>query len=293
MHLVLHSAVLPYTSIQSRKVFKGLLIQKTVRESNERGIGKERGGPPSQNSVLYMNILPTGAEYSGIFYLRVQNILPRGAKFRVVHEYFTRGCKIFRNILPPGAKYSGKFYTRVQNIPEYFTPGFQNILPPGAKYSGKFYTRVQNIPEHFTSGCKIYYLRVQNILHPGAKYSGILVQNILLPGAKYSGKFYTRVQNILPRGAKFRVVHEILPAGAKYFTSGCKIFYTRVLNIPECFTSGCKIFYLWVQNIQQNFTPGCKIFRNILPPGVKYSGIFYLRVQIFLHPGAKYFTPGC
>ena len=84
------------------------------------------------------NILPAGAKYSGIFYMRVQNI----------PEYFTCGCKIFRNISHVGAKYSGIFYLQVQN-PEYFTCGckifrnisqwVQNILPAGAKYSGIFH----------------------------------------------------------------------------------------------------------------------------------------------------------
>ena len=46
--------------------------------------------------------LITGAKYSGIFYLWVQNI----------PEYFTCGCKIFWNILPAGAKYSGKEIVR-------------------------------------------------------------------------------------------------------------------------------------------------------------------------------------
>ena len=186
---------------------------------------------------IFRNILPAGAKYSGLFYirgakysgilyLRVQNILHVGAKYftcgckifwkfsqRVqnIPEYFTFGCKIFRNTLPAGAKYSGIFYPRVQII-----------LPVGVKYSGIFYPRVQNIPEYFTFGgakySGIFYLRVQNI--PEYFTCGYKIfRNILPAGAKYSGIFYLWVQNILPAGAKYKV-HESIDYSQPGFYAG-------------------------------------------------------------------------
>ena len=84
---------------------------------------------PATNSSQYLALmqlisnnlgsseLSDSTEIGGILIPFLQNI----------REYFTRGCKIFyprvQNILPAGAKYSGIFYPQVYNIPEYFTRG--------------------------------------------------------------------------------------------------------------------------------------------------------------------------
>ena len=85
-----------------------------------------------------------------------------------------------------------------------------------------------------------------------------MARNILPAGAKY---FTCRCKIFYPR------VQNILPAGAKYFTHGCKIFYMRVQNIlpagAKYFTRGCKIFYPREQNINI-LVPANKIFRAIL-----------------------------
>ena len=68
-----------------------------------------------------------------------------------------------------------------------------------------------------------------------------------------------------------KMFRNISPAGAK--CSG--IFYPRVQNVPEYFTRGCIMFRNILPAGAKYFTRGCKIFHI---PRVKYFGIFCTRM---------------